>query len=699
MFELTVLFMSSMPNGTSLATYVNPSSQQTQSGNPLDSDKETQGQDPLTVEQVAYLGFLEQRAMNAQEKRDRIWPEFSQKTYLQFFQQNEDIANTRLPSAKKNEDETLISSGTVESKLGSLLSNINSLNITSEILAFDKDDAPLKDLGVAITDILDRCAENDGGIDGGDEEKRMLRQKELLKQGTVFVQDRWVKKSFTRKKLKKAYDGKFNGVDWDKKLECVFEGPERTLLYGPNVYLGDITQFAMDDQPYIFTVETISLDMARSVYGEFENFQYVKGGMPPASPINASAGIGGRTIYDGKFRMFTVRDDQVEVIKYQDQTRDEFQIMINGVMMLPIGFPLSAVTPGGKYNIAKQILYVINPQFAYGKSFVSSGDVYELSKVIDDMLSLFILKTRQSITPAWANMSGRVISKRSLSPGNITQGIPSGALQPIGNQGQGVTTGEYQIYKELLDRVENSTVSPIFQGQEGNANQTATEVLQMQEQAKKSLGITIAACTLLEVKLAYLRLPILLENYFKPTGETQSNGDYQKTYRTVSTDVSIENDGQGVRQIVPIDGELPEEDAVRQMELQYEKKTGTPLQLIFMSPAKLQQTRVTWRAVANPKQKESSTYDKVLFNEMLNGILSLTKIGSRPNITGIEDEFAETFSKDRNKLFANASSQPITSQDPTGSESPIIPDNSGVGANTPGMPTASPGMKAAAGVM
>src|SRR6185369_3854878 len=100
-------------------------------------------------------------------------------------------------------------------------------------------------------------------------------------------------------------------------------------------------------------------------------------------------------------------DTQVEIIKYQDPIRDEFQIQINGIMMLPVGFPLSAVSQGGRINIAKQILYPINPQFAYGKSFVSSGDVYELSKVIDEMLRLFVLKTRKSITPPYINTSGK----------------------------------------------------------------------------------------------------------------------------------------------------------------------------------------------------------------------------------------------------------------------------------------------------
>lgn len=669
------------------------------SGNPLD-DKKYAGQPAApvsedqqrTAEQQKYQTFLETRLTRAQTTRDRVWPEFNNKTYLQQFEENEKISNTYL-EPKKNEDDVILSSGTIEAKLNTLLSNVDSLNISPEVLAFNHSSVPLQDLGRAITDIMDRCAENDGGTDGGDDEKRILRQKELLKQGTVFVQDRWACKYAARKKIKGTYSGQFDWSDWDTKLEKVFEGCERTLLYGPNVYLGDVTMFSMDDQPYAFTIEQVHYDMAKGQYSQFDNWKYVKPGMIPARAQLAENGVGGRTIYDGKFRMTSLKDDQVEIIKYQDQTRDEFQIIINGIMLLPIGFPLSAISAGGKYNISKQILYPINPQFAYGKSFVASGDVYELSKIVDEMLRLFVLKTRKSVTPAYLNTSGRVISKRVLSPGNISMGVPAGALQPVGTESQGVTSGEFQVYQELIERIEQSTVSPVFQGQYGKANTTATEVMQVQDQAKKSLGIIVAACTMMEVKLGYLRLPIILSKWFEPVG-TIKNGDvYNSMYRSSSTEAPILNDGVGVRRVVPVEGQLPDADAVRVIELAYEKETGTPMELIFISASELQKQKMTWRIVAAPKQKESSAYDKVLFSEMMQGILGLINVGARPNVTGLETEFAKTFGVDRNKIFANQADMANQAQD---LRAPAARTAGNMAAgnmpNSPGAPTAAPGM-------
>ena len=641
--------------------------------NPLDANRvEGQPEEPveesveLNAAQIQYQSFLEQRLVRAQELRDRSWAEFTDKTYLQYYEQNEKISNTYLEQ-KKNDDDVKIASGTIEAKFNVLLSHIDNLNLTPEVRVFDKNDIPLHDLGTAFTDILDRVAEHDGGVDGGDTEKRMLRQKELLKQGTVFVQDKWCTKRQAKKVLKKKYDGSFNFSAWETAWKKTYEGVDRVLLYGPNVYLGDITVFSMDEQPYAFTTETMTYDAAKTLFGSFDMWKYVKQGMPPSPSTLATNTIGGRTIYDGKFRLMTLKDTQVEVIKYQDPIRDEFQIQINGIMMLPIGFPLSAVSQGGRINIAKQILYPINPQFAYGKSFVSSGDVYELSKVIDEMLRLFVLKTRKSITPPYLNTSGKIISRRVLAPGNISQGIPPNSLQPIGTESQGVTSGEYQIYQELLSNIDHSTIGPAFQGQQSAPGTTATEVVATQRQAKLSLGIIISACTMLEQKLAYLRLPILIANYFEPIGQIMGeDGVVQNQYQAISRQVTIPGAGDGTRLIIPTSGDLPNKDVIRALEIQNEKEYGYPYQIIYLSPKELRNAELTWRVVVMPKEKESSATDKLEFREAITDAMALFQLGSKPNSTGLEAEFAKVYNIDRNKFFASGSDiqPPMMPQDP-----------------------------------
>lgn len=627
-----------------------------QDGNPnplvTDDKKEDLKPDQLYTEKDKdYCGYLQQRLQRAKNARNQAYPEFDGKTYSQDYDENVKIANTKL-APKKNEDDVIVSAGTVESKLDALLSHVNNLDLGPEVMSFDRENNRIQELGLALTDTIFYTEQRDGGELAGDKEKKLLRQRELMSQNAVFVQEEWLRSFERKKKLKTKYAGEFKDWrEWDEKLELVFEGPARTLLHGPNVYLGDITEYFMEKQPYFFVVIHQHYDIAKTKYGKFENWKYVKKGRVTDAVTEEQ-----KTIYDNKFRLTEVADEQVEIILYQDKPNDEFQILINGVMMLPIGFPLSAVSPAGEYNVVKQVYRPISHKFAYGKPFVRLGSVREISKLIDEMLKLFVLKTRKSFTPAYVNTSGKVISRRVLSPGRITMGISPDALQKIGEEGQGVTANEYNILKELQERIDKSTVSNQFAGQQGKAGTTATEVVELQRQAKLTLGLTIAACEFLELKLSYLRLWNIIENFFEPldTRIVTVNGVRKEinAFRNVTREVSIEGAGLGERQVIPTDeNPVPSSEVIRQMELDQEKQTGKPNRKIYLNPTGMKAAKVRWFIVITPKEKETSAYHKLIFRDMLTDITSMIALGSVPNAAGLEEQFSKTWNIPTNKLF------------------------------------------------
>lgn len=625
--------------------------------NPLDEN----AKDPaLTIEKLysdtdkEYIAFLQKRLEDAKTLREQPYPEFNNKTYIQYYDENEKIANTNHLDPKKNPDDVVVSAGTVEQKLDTLLAHINNLNLSPEVFAFDKDNNRIMELGVALEDIIHETQIQDGGDGAGDEEKRLLRQRELLKQGTVFVQEEWVKKFEMKKPKIRNYNGEFKNYEIPAGvLEKVFEGPSRTLLYGPNVFLGDIKEFYMENQPYIFVVIQKNYDIAKERYGKFENWKYVQKGKMPSSISNTAQG----SIFDNKWRLTEVKNDEVEIILYQDKRRDEFQIIINGVCMLPMGFPLSSVSARGEYNISKQVFRVLNDKFAYGGSFVASGSIKEISALVDEMLKLFVLKTRKSITPAYINTSGRVIDKKVLSPGRISMGLDPNALTPIaGNEVQGVTAGEANFLEKMQILIDKSTVSDQFSGQQSGVQQTATQTIELKQQAQLTLGLTIAACTLLEKKLSILRLYNILDNYFEPLDTRVVGAEdarrYINTYRRTNRDVSIPGEGPGERSVIPVDGELPDPETIRAMEVEQERKTGKPTRAIFLSPEKLREASIYWYIVINTKERESSPLFKALFKEMLADMITLMSLGSVPNKEGLEEQFAQVWGKPRAKLFA-----------------------------------------------
>jgi len=624
------------------------------SNNPLDKEKkeDLNVTTLYTPEDKVYLNYLQKRLERARDQRNQPYEEFDGHTYAHDYNENIKTANTKLP-AKKNDDDVIVSAGTVESKLDALLAHVQNLDLGPEVLSFDRENNRISELGNALTDTIFFTEQRDGGEIAGDKEKKLLRQRELLSQNAVFVQEEWVRKFERRKKLQEKYNGEFKDwKKWDEALELVFEGPGRTLLHGPNVYLGDITEYFMENQPYFFVVIEQNYDLAKTKYRKFENWKYVKKGKVTDSAIETE-----KTIYNNKWRLTEIKDENVEIILYQDKPNDEFQIIISGVLMVSIGFPLSAVTPGGEYNVVKQVFRPISSKFAYGKSFVRLGSVREISKLIDEMLKLFVLKTRKSYAPPYINTSNKVISRKVLSAGRISMGIPPDALQKIGDEGQGVTANEYNILKELQDRIDKTTVSNQFAGQQGKAGTTATEVVELQRQAKLTLGLTIAACEFLELKLAYLRLWNIIENWYEPL-ETKivtvnDVRKYVNTYRNVTRETNIEGEGLGERQVIPTaDSPVPSSEVIREMERAEEKQRGIPVRKIFLNPEGMKVAKIRWYIVITPREKETSAFFKLLFREQLADILTMMQLGSVPNMDGLEEQYSKAWNVNRSKLFS-----------------------------------------------
>jgi len=612
------------------------------------------------------VGIIMNRLWQAIEENNRPRSELNGKTRYQYHSENERIANTVVEKRTADTD-IVVSSGTVEQKLFAVVAELNSLNLGPEVRAFDKDNNELIELGMALTDVITDSEERED-----DEENKLIRQVELLKQGTVFIQENWVVEYKTKKELNSPFIGKIKDVVWKSTNEKSYEGARRQILFGPGVYLGNVKEFTMKLQPFIFTHKITSYSEAESRFGGkdkdgkllWERWESV-----PKKIVQIANESSANTLnLSGGFSIVDLQSDQVEEIHYQDKFKNEYQIFLNGIPMLPQGFPLTVISPSGEYNIEKQVYQVINPFFALGKSFVAK--TANLSDLLDEMLRLLILKTRKSVHPPYANISGRVISSKSLMPGRITMGIDPGALVKIGEEGQGATAAEFNMFRTLQDNVDNVTVSPQFQGQQGKSGTTATEVNTLTQQAQKVLSLTIFAASMFERKIGYLRLWNLLANEFKP--QSQEVDDLRKTlknkYRTVTRNTAIEGRGQGIRKIIPTDDELPDSEEVFNQEEYQNTPEGTgrfrrktrgelqlsPIQIIHLNPKELQLARLMFFIEVESREKNTGINAKFAFREQLRDIQALMTLGSRPNITELEDEYALVWGKRKDRLFQEA---------------------------------------------
>lgn len=601
---------------------------------PLLEKEENRVQRPLYSQtEEEYLKGLQKQMEVARDARDQDHEEFDGMSYAAHYQQNERWANTYI-QPKKNKEDTNFQSGTIRQKLFALLAAVVNLNLSGDISAFENEGLVVQSLGDAMEDIILKTNEYDG-----DDEKKFLRQYELLKHGTVFVEEIWDERMMKSKTLAKKFDGKIHGVKWTEKMKKAFARPTRNIVPGINIYLGDISKYDIAQQPFIFTVDSVPYQEAKSMFGTWERWDNVPRKIQQFDPGTQSDSL------NINWRVLELQEDRVEIVRYQDKWNNEFAVILNGVLATPVGLPL----PWGyeEYNIAQQNLEPIHSKFAYGKSLVSR--IRNKVALLDELMRLGVLKTQKSFMPPYLNLSGRVLSNRVLMPGKISHGLPPNSLVPISDkEAEGITNSELAMIQEIQESINSETTSPIFQGQQPQGDPTATEIIEVQRQAKMVLGLTIFAMTMLEWKLEWLRLKNLLQNWFEPEGSVfdEARGLMKSKYREVSVDRPVDGEGMGKRMVIPSE-EIPSGKAIMQAEDALSQEQGGPVRLIFLNPEQVCSSKLVWQIVVRPKERKTTEVSKLMFRAFMGDIAPLG-----PNIGYLQEKAASVWEEDPRKLFA-----------------------------------------------
>lgn len=594
-------------------------------------------------EEEEFIAALQTRLEKAREQRDTTHDEFDGKTFIQYTDDNVKQAINFL-KPKKNREDSNYQSGTIRQKLFTFLAQLTNLNLDPDIEAHDDQENQIKHLGDAMEDIILKTEENQALA--GDNESKMMRQYNLLMHGTVFVEDIWEKKWQLKKQTQGEFDGKINSVKWTERLEKVFDGPQRRVIPIDGVYLGDMTQFDMEKQPYTFTIEYIDAKEAESIYGTWERWKFVDTEAP--TNLGMSQNI---SIFNNQWRFAVVKGNQVEIIKYQDQFNNEYQILINGVLMFPLGFPLSVISPDGKYTIVKQVLEPFHERFAYGKSFISK--LIANVAVLDELLRLAVLKTQKSFMPPMLNLTGKFITRRVFLPGKITMGIQPGQLQPVSAQdAEGVTNSEFNLITELQRNLDQLSASQTFGGQIEGTKVTATQILESQRQARIILGLMIFAAAMLEKKLAHKRLENLLENWFNPIDQEvdEARNLLRERFRTISVTRTFDREGQG-RRIVSVvsPDEVPTVEAITQEQRTLSEREGQPVKKIYLPSDLRQRIKLTWIINIIPRERKTNELSKILFGQMVGDAINI--FGPTLNLDFFQERFAEIWEIPLDRAF------------------------------------------------
>lgn len=627
-----------------------------------DNQKNLQPEFPdYSEEELLYRASLMKKLINAQTDRNTAHKEINDQNYQEYYDSNLKAANSYIPP-KKNPEDTRIVTGTTEEKGNTLLSAILNYNLEPNIIAFDKDQMEVDELGRNFEDLVKKSRE----IEDYDT-KRMLIYKELLDQGTCFVEELWVEETRVQKKL--ADIDWYNGVDvkkikWTPKDIAGFCGCQTRLMRGDKVFLGNIREFEIKKQPYLYTFEVMSYAEAETIYKNWSRWKFVPKKVVKVAPTE-----------DSTYRHWTLEEQQenyVEVIKFQDKWANEFMIMLNGVMMLPAGFPLEAVSPSGEYTIAKGDIYPISNFFAYSKSIPAKTKVDQ--GVLDEMLKLIVLKTQKSYMPPLANNTGRVLSRKIFNAGEITNQIDPNKISPIGDN-NGVSQSEFAAFEFIKNIVDQKSVSPAFAGDQTSGRQTATEILELKKQQMMKLGLVIYGIINLEKQLSWLRIYNILTNWTKKQDAkvNELTGQLEDTFKTFIVDSQMEDTRMG-KKIISFtpDAAAYSPEQIMEEEEQLSQQMRTPVRKTYMHPD-VAKMKYFWYITIAPTEKASSDLEFIQFKQTIQDAITLFGPQS-VNLPYLQKRFGVLSKQNPDKFFVSGV-QPMPTPAAMGGG-----DNGGLGA-------------------
>lgn len=636
-------------------------------------------------EELQARGRIMAQLTKSRNERYKTWTEFNDMNYVDFYNTNQKAANSYI-SPRINKQDVKIVTGTTEEKEVSLIAALLNFNMKPDIVPYTEDNDILLELGEKLSSAIQRSRD----IEEPDyEEQKALIYKELVDQGTVFVQDLYVEsqeieKTFESKDWQKVINLE---TTWKEKLSKVKKNMITRLIPGLNLYLGNFRESYIQNQPYIGVRQLMSYEEAASMFAQWERWKYVPYSMDPLKFDEAAL-----TEPYNSFVYENTAAGMVEVFFYYNKFLNEFQLLVNGVMMLPVGFPLNSINGQNVYPLACSKFAAISSAFAYGKGIPAKTKVDQA--MIDEMYKVAILKTRQSFTPPMANNTGQVVSEEVLYPGTQTKNINPALFAPL-IDAKGVTSSEFGMMQFIQGTIDSKTVSAVFTGDSSTREMSATEIVEMKKQSMMKLGLPVLACVSLEKQLAKLRLFNILHHWTEPDEKfnpvTQS---MEESYMGFMQPATFKDGTEGI-EVVQFQENVPMPEQVTAENELLSDRMGRPVRKAYIDPKILKSLNLMFKIEVTPHEQNNDELERAQFLDAVTVGYNLFGPDAF-NQAFLKAKFARLNKESKNEMFV--SEEQIQQQQAQQQQMMMAAQQEGMppeGMPQPGPEEALPGMPAA----
>lgn len=573
--------------------------------------------------------------------RDQPHPELDGMTYVEYYDSNRKKDLAYLPP-KKNKQDVRISSGVTREKDTTLLSTLLNMNFAADITAFDTDDLVVAELGDNMSDLVKKSREIEMW-----HEKKSVIYREMISQGDVFVLELKVDE-FKEMPLEEITwnpaKNKVADFSYASALKKLYSGCEARMVTGKKVYLGNIREPFIRNQPVVAVLNVYPWSKGEARYRTWERFQHV----PEVIETTEAFDIDGITYKS--WNLVNLQDKQMAEIMVFDHARNRFQILLNGVPMLPHNYPLTALSATGQIPMSQGKFEPIS-DFAYSKSQPSKTKVDE--EVLNETTKLMIEGMRQGRKPPMGTRRKKAIGSDIFIAGKVTPDIKEGDLFPILEKGSfGLNQSDFSFYQLIKQGIEEKSVNKAYEGDTKDID-TLGQAQQDKEQQMLKLGLALDGAVNLERDLTWHRLYNILQNWTLPMDQTLDpvRKELVSRYRNISVETTLDNGEPGMKQFrFAGKSEFPDPQAQYEEEQKLKKTQGQEVRVVYMDPEALRTIKYTWYVVINPTPKSDDKLSQILFIDNVQKAIEL--FGPEAlNMDYLKQRFAIKINEDYSKFF------------------------------------------------
>ena len=411
-------------------------------------------------------------------------------------------------------------------------------------------------------------------------------------------------------------EGKFK-----KEKVVVYDDCYAEIVPIEDFYIANPYQEDVQKQPFIIWKKTTTYEEAKSEFGHYENWKYVKKG--------AYAQISEPTTFYRNELTANLSADQVEVVRHYKGFKHK--VMVNGVIIYDGATPFK----DGKYPFAKAIFEPFGNDFFWGMGFPNK--VMGEQDQANTFINMMIDKTGGSLQPYGLSSDlDDLIEDDVLAPNKIRKvsDISKWKFDTL----PGVSSGEFQMLQQTMNLFKENSGDLLGAGSavtpRGGKMQTKQVMLKQQEMMQK-LGFSMNYLEDYERDHKIIRLAHCLQFYSIPKIEKATGKKGKEIEQLMYRDIKLSNvkleDGRKGSRIIKLVGKKTDEERQKladdlSVTEEMGEQTGTPTEALAVVVDTLNDYNYDVEIVKNSSYEKNQILDQAARMEFVQWRLSLAEV-------------------------------------------------------------------------